>query len=297
MVFFVLILGVAADSFACWGTRPLSMGGAFSAVSDDVHGIYWNPAGLAGVKHFDLTYTRWLNRRDSVNYDDFAAGAVSLGICTLAVGLTYNHDIKTEWSHPWYKRYLINKEENRYINCGCGVSLGKDLSLGVNVNTLKTDYHGIDVKTGAPFSCSDDTYLFDLGMLWRVSSGITFGVLAQNLNEPRMYYPEIRKGEKYIFNLRPGIAWRPLKDVVLTADVYDALNNSQDDRDVRVGMEAWALNNLAVRLGRYQVFDSRLKADTAGFGWKFAGWKVDYGFMYWEAIGDVQHMLALGYAY
>lgn len=297
MVFLALILGVASDSIACWGTRPLSMGGAFSAVSDDVHGIYWNPAGLTGVKHFDLTYSRWLSRRDIVNYDDFAAGALSLGICTLGVGLTCNHDKKNEWSNPRYKRYVINKEEDRYVNCGCGVSLGKALSLGLNINTIKTDYQGTDVKSGVPFTCSDDTYLLDLGLLWKVGSGISLGVLAQNLNEPRMYYPEIMKGEIYIFNLRPGIAWRPVKNIVLAADVYDALNNSRGDRDVRLGMEARALDSLVIRLGRYHVFDSKLRADTAGFGWKFAGWKVDYGCMYWETIADVQHMLALGYAY
>jgi hypothetical protein len=32
------------------GARPLGMGQAFTAVSDDVTSIYWNPAGLGFLK-------------------------------------------------------------------------------------------------------------------------------------------------------------------------------------------------------------------------------------------------------
>ncbi len=36
------------------GTRPLGMGGAFTAVADGFNAIYFNPAGLAGMKGFTL---------------------------------------------------------------------------------------------------------------------------------------------------------------------------------------------------------------------------------------------------
>ena len=39
-----LLLGI---SYACWGGRPLAMGGAFTGVADNVDAVYWNPAGLA----------------------------------------------------------------------------------------------------------------------------------------------------------------------------------------------------------------------------------------------------------
>ena len=37
------------------GARPAGMGSAFSAVADDVHAIYYNPAGLAAVSQVQLT--------------------------------------------------------------------------------------------------------------------------------------------------------------------------------------------------------------------------------------------------
>jgi len=45
---------VSAESFKILGSRPLGMGGAFVAVAEDSLAQYWNPAGLAEQKLFDL---------------------------------------------------------------------------------------------------------------------------------------------------------------------------------------------------------------------------------------------------
>ena len=44
-----LLLGSTspASAFRYWGEKPLAMGGAFSAVADDINAIHWNPAGIA----------------------------------------------------------------------------------------------------------------------------------------------------------------------------------------------------------------------------------------------------------
>ena len=36
------------------GARPLGMGGAFTAISNDVYGSYWNPAGLGQLNSVQL---------------------------------------------------------------------------------------------------------------------------------------------------------------------------------------------------------------------------------------------------
>jgi len=52
----VVVLGQIglASSFKILGTRPLGMGGAFVAVAEDAVAQYWNPAGFAIQKGFDL---------------------------------------------------------------------------------------------------------------------------------------------------------------------------------------------------------------------------------------------------
>src|SRR5207302_10246043 len=37
------------------GARPAAMGEAFTGVADDIHAIYWNPAGLATLRSPELT--------------------------------------------------------------------------------------------------------------------------------------------------------------------------------------------------------------------------------------------------
>lgn len=52
----VVVLGQIglASSFKILGTRPLGMGGAFVAVAEDAIAQYWNPAGFALQKGFDI---------------------------------------------------------------------------------------------------------------------------------------------------------------------------------------------------------------------------------------------------
>ena len=52
----VVVLGQVglASSFKILGTRPLGMGGAFVAVAEDAIAQYWNPAGFALQKGFDI---------------------------------------------------------------------------------------------------------------------------------------------------------------------------------------------------------------------------------------------------
>jgi len=45
---------IFASSFKILGTRPLGMGGAFVAVAEDAIAQYWNPAGFALQKGFDI---------------------------------------------------------------------------------------------------------------------------------------------------------------------------------------------------------------------------------------------------
>jgi len=55
-VLLVVVLGQVgmASSFKILGTRPLGMGGAFVAVAEDAIAQYWNPAGFALQKGFDI---------------------------------------------------------------------------------------------------------------------------------------------------------------------------------------------------------------------------------------------------
>ncbi|EHR73492.1 hypothetical protein BurJ1DRAFT_4706 [Burkholderiales bacterium JOSHI_001] len=52
-----------ADTGAGLGARYVAQGGTGVATSDDVHALYFNPAGLVGVQGFELSVSRQLNQR------------------------------------------------------------------------------------------------------------------------------------------------------------------------------------------------------------------------------------------
>lgn len=59
------------------GARALGMGGAYSAISDDIYSVYWNPAGIAKSKgngQAAFNHASWLA---DVSYD-FAAASLNL---------------------------------------------------------------------------------------------------------------------------------------------------------------------------------------------------------------------------
>ncbi|MBN2200707.1 PorV/PorQ family protein [bacterium] len=70
------------------GARAVAMGGAFASVADDATAMFWNPAGIAGIRgtEFLVTYGRWL-ADIRTNYTGLVLPAGNLG--TLGVNATF----------------------------------------------------------------------------------------------------------------------------------------------------------------------------------------------------------------
>ncbi len=58
---------------ALYGTRPMGMGGAFTAIADDANAAYWNPAGFALNPGVDIYGSLLLNNRNQKIGDNLAA--------------------------------------------------------------------------------------------------------------------------------------------------------------------------------------------------------------------------------
>jgi hypothetical protein len=59
------------------GARPLAMGGAYVAMSEDIHSLYWNPAGLARMERNEvlLVHSTWIA---DMNYE-YVGAAFNMG--------------------------------------------------------------------------------------------------------------------------------------------------------------------------------------------------------------------------
>lgn len=81
------------------GVRPLSMGGAFTAISDDITAAYWNPAGLSQFSSIQvmgmysiLTLDRKLNYVATA-FPGLGAGAFGLSWLNLSVSNIDGRDV------------------------------------------------------------------------------------------------------------------------------------------------------------------------------------------------------------
>jgi hypothetical protein len=254
------------------GARAVAMGGAFTGLSDDETAIYYNPAGLAGIREhrFILGYHNYfvdiqsglagtifqLDDQSSLgayasylNYGEFDATDVqgnetgeTFGGGDLLLGAAYARNLSYNWKVGATVKFIYEKLED-YSATGGAVDLGikytgnrERLGLGLAVLNLGSQFSALgDVKYDLPLS------------------------------------------------IRAGVSYRPIGlPLVLASDVVFPQDN---DLDVAIGVEYVELKPVYFRMG-WSSFGSNYKIQGSESSW--AGFAVGAGF-------DVNN-LHIGYA-
>ncbi len=313
----LLAYGIAGTATADTGARPMGMGGAFVAVSDDAYSTYWNPAGLASAPQgLHLTYSGRLNRRNELGFNDFFGLAFSYDLYgdVFGIGFGVMRD-RTEIQ----LNGMEGREKDRHFYGSMAyrrnfdMPLLRSLSLGGTVKALRKEWS--EAVTGGASSEDDSTFSYDLGMIWDLGGGFSLGLMGRNINEPDYDFRNIfdEKVEEWA-NLVAGAAWRspeglllPEDSLILSLDVYDVLDESRGDvnGDLRLGAEwvtglgaAGAGGGLVLRGGGYHVNNSDLNSWTCGVGFRKDGWSVDYTLMEGDATDNrLAHIIGLGYTF
>lgn len=129
------------------GARVDSLGGAFSAIANDVTTIYWNPAGLSQLDKtsFSDTHTVWL-ADVRYNYLAFATPIEKVG--TLGASVTFLNVPDTEittlaqpdgtglWYSAWDTAVSLAYSRELYHN-----ESGTKLSIGINTKYIHQQIH------------------------------------------------------------------------------------------------------------------------------------------------------------
>lgn len=90
----------AIDNFAGVGVRAMGMGGAFVGVADDFTALYWNPAGLAQIRHREVHVAFLRHQRTS---DAVLAGTQA----TSKLGNTHFGSLGLVFPYPVYQGSLV----------------------------------------------------------------------------------------------------------------------------------------------------------------------------------------------
>lgn len=292
-------------SYACEGARPLAMGGAFTGLADDANATYWNPAAMGLMKKTELTYTGTVYDRDVINYDDWLSMVFPLGSLQGnkgfdfgSVGLAFMNNIDKvtqRLAYSWFNYSAQHELTTRWYILSYGRELKElveGLCIGANVRYATIDYEVNEALTTsggtytANSSDSDTWYGIDVSMyyLWQ---NLSIGFLFQDVNEPELTL--FGSKSKYIANFRPGIAYRFGDRYILSAEVYNALEEGDTNRSFRIGGEAQVTDNIAVRLGGYGIdtADEAGRAITGGIGFSSkklfenVDTELSYAVMHW----------------
>ena len=201
------------------GARPSAMGEAFTAVSDDVNAMYWNPAGLAQItnRQVSLIQTIWFQ---SIYYEYLGycqplggvgasapsnepkgstPGSSNFGVLGVSATFLWIDGIERRASDTPDPDGWIPARDLA-VSVSYGRCLTKTLDLGL---TLKGLYRQLDDRTSTGAA-------LDIGLLYKLGSEKwTLGVALQNLGYESAF---ISEQDQLPMNLKIGISNKYLPD-------------------------------------------------------------------------------------
>lgn len=230
LIILCLLFFFNIPGYACVGARSMGMGGAFTAIADDINAVYWNPAGLQQLKGCELTYTFEPDRFDDGDfksaYPHFAAFGFKYHNSALAIAYINVSD--------WASDPDIGRGKSMLYGV-YSTSINERLSLGFKLGYREVENPSFKFfKDPSEETLSSVPMLFDLGLLYKYSENINIGLLVQGLA-----------------NVRPAIAVKPNKNLTIALDFYDILNVVETENKYRIGVEQMITKNVVIRTGCY----------------------------------------------
>lgn len=272
------------------GVRPISMGKAFVAIADDANAGYWNPAGLAIINTPQLSamYSNPMNyalggKADvkDIGYHTFGLayptrfGSMGLNLAYLSVGNIEEVTRDTNGEPVFTGKSFSDKELGTILSYANSITDQLNLYLGLN---LKFVQQQIWENKGSGMG-------LDLGALYQPLYKLTFGLMLENLLEPKIKLLEDGTTNSIPRKIKLGFSYRFMEDMVLIATGVDKASGRSPK--LHIGAEFEPMNDLAFRAG-YTTDTGEI---TAGVGVKVSIIQLDYGFGFLE-LGST-HRVAL----
>ncbi len=273
------------------GARPMGMAGAFTAIGDDPHAIYWNPAGLGLTRHGEAsaTYVSYFSGVDAGTLvyarpvRKMAGFGASVNFLRVGGIQETTNDNRTGTGLSEFS------SKDLAFSAAWGSRVFGRLYAGASASYL---YEGISAGDGYSTTGS----AFNLGLLYNGPiEGVTAGIAVRNWGYQLALYDETP--EELPLTIAGGIAIRPLARRLLIA--VDAEKPRDNDLGVNVGAEFQVVRDFFARAG-YRSIDRRVQEDSSSgdlagltFGLGIVGtrrYHVDYAYASFADLGDVHRI-------
>ena len=290
------------------GARPMSMGGAFVAVTEDVSSLYWNPAGLAFLKNYQLHGMHSERFSGIINWDFIGLGIplinnTSLGFGYFRLGvdgipitrlLDPNLDpgdfyIDDEGNRiqniPIAERY-VDDTESAFVFTFAKKSSAK-FSWGGNVKVISK-------KTGSHSAWGIG---FDVGLFWNPYKNLKVGavlvdgtstLVAWNSGRKELIVPHCKLGFAYPFEYS-DFSFLPVFDFTVR---FDNPGSASQLALGRWGMDFFYGCEIGYKRGIFIRIGNQRGDFTAGTGLRYSFLQVDYGYSSHIELGH-SHRISL----
>lgn len=262
--------------------------GAFTASSNDLSSLDWNPAGLVLVRDWQVSGTNFLGLASSDRTNGLVfhnMGIARQFLSTNAVGIRYAPGNISEFIIPSTFTVLdsitgIQAKLDKQISyaeryaLGYGLQFNEDLSFGVSARYREekvTDTQFFTVRDTLTYigtrtvQSSANSWNLDLGILWQLNPRWRVGVVAENLFKLlESEYPE--ELGSFTLNarkaIRTGVSYMPRTDLLLALDASTTGDNA-------MGYEWNIWEDFKLRQGIIfgKTLTPYINAATLGVGW------------------------------
>jgi hypothetical protein len=284
-----------------FGARPVGMGGAYTAVANDVNSILWNPAGLSHLSMNQVTFTQ-TKQLGLVNYQ-YLAGAMPLsGKNNNAIGLaliTCGDKVLREFTL-----------QTSYSQTAGPLQIGASLKMryaSFGNNTLNSGEFPVfdddEIQEGILNQVSGSAYGFgfDIGLQYPLAKQVTLGLMLKDIYSPvfwdsKVNNPDKKAKGKYseLIPFQPviGAAFRLSDDVTVAGDYIQA-TQAEVSNKLRFGIEGTLFDILSLRGGMQNYINNENDEKyIAGVGLNLGVIKdlkvmIDYSYMI-EKIANTQ---------
>lgn len=236
------------------GVRSSSMGGAYSGLSDDGEGLFYNPAGISKIKRAEFTSMHTsLFAQSELAYDYF------------------------NFTQPMMPFGTVSFGHSRF---GTALYTEKEIAMSIARRITESHHFGLTLKQLSAFienTPDRNAFSMDFGFIVNFEKNFSAGISVLNLNNPKM-------NEVVPKTYKAGIAFVPKESLTLCLDY--SKQSADGKGSFNIGEEFRLTRNFKIRAG-YSTYPSRF---STGFGFEFKNIKLDYGFRNHDTLNSTHRV-------